>query len=390
MSGVVFVGGMVLMLGGGHRAEDHVVQVRHVAGDAVLRGVSSSFRFGKGGVGQDQGGGSLEAVSDPAELNFGNRKDARGVFEGVAGSVDQFRLDAVHQTASDALDRAPQQHDDRGGDDDADDRVRKREPDHHPDRPEDHREGSEPVQASMNAVRNEGRGADLLADSDSVDRDEFVAGEADQARQRHEPEVVQGLRVEQPVDGFHSSHDGGEGDDGDDEQSGEIFGAPEPVGIAAGRDAAAEDERDPQRDSSQGIGKVVDRVRQECDGPTDEEDQKLQNRRPQKDEKTDFQRPNTLRAGLEGVVDGVGRVMGVRDEEAIEKPFDPGRVRVTVFPVVMTMAVLMRVSMVVMVVLVAGRRVMIMLVVVVVVDRGVVRVIVGGAHAVASRSIWWW
>ena len=145
-----------------------------------------------------------------------------------------------------------------------------------------------------------------------------------------EPEVVQALRVEQPVDGFPRCDDGGEGNDDDDEQAGEVFGSAEAVGVAAGRDPAAEDERDPEWDRGEGVGEVVDRVRQEGHGAADQEDRELQKRGAEEEEETDLQRPNALGAGLQGVIDRIGGVMGVRDEQAIEEPFDPRRMRMPV------------------------------------------------------------
>lgn len=131
-----------------------------------------------------------EAVSDPAQLEAGKGDDAGGVFEGVAGSVDEVGFDAVHEAASDAVDGPPEQDDDRGGDDDADDRVREGKAEHDADGAQDDGERREPVQTVADPVCDEGSGADFLTDSDALDGDDFVAGEADETGDDNEPQVA--------------------------------------------------------------------------------------------------------------------------------------------------------------------------------------------------------
>ena len=67
----------------------------------------------------------------------------------------------------------------------------------------------------------------------------------------------------------------GQGDHRDDEQPGEVFGAAEAVGVAAGGGAPAQRERDPQRDRGQRVGEVVDGVGQQRDRPGERHDHQL-------------------------------------------------------------------------------------------------------------------
>ena len=161
------------------------------------------------------------------------------------------------------------------------------------------------------------------ADPDAVDGHGLVAGEADQAGDQHPPEVVQRLRVEQPVDRLPGGNDRRQRDDGDDEQPGQVFGAAVAVGVAPGGRPAAEHERDPERDRGQGVGEVVDGVGEQRDRTADEHDDQLQGGGAEQDEQADFHRPDALCAGLQGIVDRVGGVVAVRHEEAVEEALDP-------------------------------------------------------------------
>ena len=354
-----------------------VVEVGEGVLGVVAGIVEEFFDGGEGRVVDVEGCGSLKTVSYPAELDSGDGEDAGGGFEGVSCSVDQVWFDAIHESASDALDGSPEQDDDRGGDDDADDGIGEGEAEHHADCAEDDGEGGEPVEAGMDPVCDESRGADLLSDPDAIDGDDLVPGEADEASSRDKPKIVDFLRLQEPADGFPCRDDRGEGDDGNDEQAGNVLGPPEAVGVAAGGVSAAEDECDPQGDGGQGVGEVVDGVGEEGDGSADEEDEELQDRRREQDDQADLQGSDALRARLERVVDRVGGVVGVRDEQTVEESFDPCRVGMPVgfVPVPVLRAMPMPVL----------RRV------VVVVLGGLGGVIVVGAHEVISSAVrWWW
>ena len=151
-------------------------------------------------------------------------------------------------------------------------------PSENPGGAEDDGQGGEAVDPGVHAVGDQRRRADPSADPDAVDRHGLVAGEADQPGRDDPPQVVQRLRMEQPVDGLPGRDDGGEGDDRDDEQPGQVFGPAVAIGVAAVGGTAAQDECDPQRHGGQGVGEVVDGVRQQGHGTADEDHQELQDR----------------------------------------------------------------------------------------------------------------
>ena len=205
-----------------------------------------------------------------------------GILQCVAGPVDEVRLDAVHETAvhetavhetpADASDGSPEQDDDRGRDDEADDGVCQREAEHHADDAKHDGEGRESVQACVDVVRDVIGLADFLSDHSAVDGDDFVARKAEETGYCDEPEVVEALGVEQSVIGFPGDDDGGECNDSDNEEASEVFGASEAVGVMAGRDPPAKDECDPERNGDEGVGEVVDCAGQQGNGAAGEED----------------------------------------------------------------------------------------------------------------------
>ena len=116
-----------------------------------------------------------------------------GILQCVAGPVDEVRLDAVHETPADASDGSPEQDDDRGRNDEADDGVCQREAEHHADDAKHDGEGRESVQACVDVVRDESGIADFLSDHNAVDGDDFVARKAEETGYCDEPEVVEAL-----------------------------------------------------------------------------------------------------------------------------------------------------------------------------------------------------
>ncbi len=99
----------------------------------------------------------------------------------------------------------------------------------------------------MLAVCDQCGRVDLAANTDAVDGDELVADEADHACSGNEAEVLDVLGIGQTPDGLPPGEDSRKSDHQDDEQAGEILGAPVSVGVGPRGQASSEDERDPQR-----------------------------------------------------------------------------------------------------------------------------------------------
>ena len=139
----------------------------------------------------------------------------------------------------------------------------------------------------------------------------------------HPAEVGDGLGMDEPFDGFVAGDDRRQGDHRDDEQSGEVFDAAEPVGVAAGSGFCAERERNPERDRGQGVGEVVDGIRGQRDRSGDHHDGDLRDRRHAEHQQADFDRPDARGAGFQRAVDAVGGVMRVRREDLLDRAAQP-------------------------------------------------------------------
>ena len=74
------------------------------------------------------------------------------------------------------------------------------ESEHNTDGSDHDGEGRESIGAGVHAVGDERRRSDSSADSDAVDRDRFIADEADGAGGHQPAEVLDGLRVQQTID----------------------------------------------------------------------------------------------------------------------------------------------------------------------------------------------
>ena len=172
----------------------------------------------------------------------------------------------------------------------------------------------------MQSIGDEGGRADAAPDADAVDRDELVADEADEPGGGDPGDVIDPDGVDQAAHRFDRGDRGGQGDHGDHEQAGQIFGATEPVGVAAGGSAPAQGERDPQRDSGQRVGEVVDGVGQQRDRAGDQNDHQLRDRGGAERKQADLHRADTGGAGFQRPIDAVGGVVAVRCEDLPAPP----------------------------------------------------------------------
>ena len=94
------------------------------------------------------------------------------------------------QAAEHVAGRGAQHRQDRDGDEQADDRVGQREAQRDAAGAEQHGQRGESVGAGVQAVGDQRGRADLAADADAVERDEFVADEADEPGRGDPAEVL--------------------------------------------------------------------------------------------------------------------------------------------------------------------------------------------------------
>ena len=115
------------------------------------------------------------------------------------GGVDELGVDAVHEAAEHVADGGAQHGQDGDRDEQPDDGVGEREAKRDTASTEQHGQRGEAVGAGVQAVGDQGGRADLAADADAVDRDEFVADEPDEPGRGDPADVLDRDGVDEPA-----------------------------------------------------------------------------------------------------------------------------------------------------------------------------------------------
>jgi hypothetical protein len=291
-----------------------------------------------------------QLMADPAQPDLAGAEYPVGHPQGALGLVDEGWIDGVHQPPVDLAGRLAQHRQDGDGDEQADDRVGPVPADRDAARPHQHGQRGQPVGAGVQAVGDQRRRADLPASADPVPGRQLVAREADERRDGDRGQIGYVPRVQQPAERRVGGQRRGRRDGQHDHDPGEILGPAEAVGIAAGRRAAGQHERDRERHRGQRVGGVVQRVAEQRDRPGHHRHGRLNARgRPEHSER-DPQRSHALRAGFEGRVDLIGGLVRMRAQQ-VAQPGRPAVVVIAMAPVVVP-AVVMVVVIVIVVVIV--------------------------------------
>jgi hypothetical protein len=133
---------------------------------------------------------------------------------------------------------------------------------------DEYRQRSQAINAGVLAVGDHGIGADLLADPDLHDRDQFVADKADDGGGCDPGQIGQWLRINQLLERLNQNVSGAEANRDHNQDTGDVFRPAEAIGIAAGGGPARQVKRDQQRNRVERIAQVVDRIGQQRDTAT--------------------------------------------------------------------------------------------------------------------------
>src|SRR5438552_1377511 len=139
----------------------------------------------------------MEPVADPPRPRVGDVLDTRDVARRVEDLIQNLGLDPVEHPEEDRARGLPDEDEDRDRDRDASERVGERIARAHAEGADEHREARPAVDAGMLAVGDQRGAHDLSPDTNPEDRDRLVAGEAEERREDHRPEVLHGPRLEQ-------------------------------------------------------------------------------------------------------------------------------------------------------------------------------------------------
>jgi hypothetical protein len=183
----------------------------------------------------------------------------------------------------------------------------------------------------MQAVGDQRGRADLPSGADAIPGRQLVAREADERRDGDGNQVRHVPGVQQPVERRVGGQRRGRRDRQHDHDPGEVLGPPVAIGIATGRRAAGEQERDRERHRGERVGGVVQRVAEQGDRPRRGRHRRLDERgRPEHGER-DPQRSHALGAGFKGRVDLVGGLVRMRAQQVPQ----PGRQALVIVVVVL-------------------------------------------------------
>jgi hypothetical protein len=215
----------------------------------------------------DHTGLGTQPVADPAKADLFDLSHAGCHCNGGFSESGKFRVDGVHEASINAHSGGPEDKQDRDSDGKANDGVGLRESGQDAECAGDNSEGSEPVRSRVQTVGNKGRRADLPADADPVDGDQFVAAESDEAGGTDDPRIANWLGVEKPVHGLVARDNCRCCDHGHDEDACEVFGTAVAIGISPAWPSSAKPECNPERDRSQRVGEIVDGVNSSATDP---------------------------------------------------------------------------------------------------------------------------
>lgn len=117
-----------------------VIEIRNRELKMALGVFGHHFRHGQGRIGNHDATVTAKSMPNPPQPDGGNIQNPRCVCQSRPRPVYEFRFDAIHEPPADALHSAPQQSDDCRGNQEADERVGKREAEHDTERARHHGE----------------------------------------------------------------------------------------------------------------------------------------------------------------------------------------------------------------------------------------------------------
>ena len=143
---------------------------------------------------------SLQTVAEPANSHFAYIHHAVDVRGDVFGASHEIWIDRVQEALSDAPSRLEEHPKDDNADYKSDDRVSRSPADGNSGGADENRERGQAVGAGMKTVGDERGGPDTATHPKPVAGDDLVAYQPDACRGHHEGEVVDVVRVKEPLD----------------------------------------------------------------------------------------------------------------------------------------------------------------------------------------------
>ena len=269
-----------------------------------------------------------EAMTEPAHSRRFDATDARGFFGHPYQDVAKRGIDRVHQTAAHRARRVPADKQDGDADQQADNRIRNRSTQPHRDRADQDAERRKSIDLSVPTVGLERGRPDPPASTNPQDRDALVSEKANHGGDHDPPDVSQRRRIDQLLVGLPQCEKRAGDNNQDNRDARQILGAAVTVGVAPIGRPTPNQKRQPERNGSQRIRKIVDCVGEQTDRPALDRDDKLDSGGDAEAEKRKTEGPNAFGTTFESAVGA--RFMAVEMEDLAEKRQRSGPVDVPV------------------------------------------------------------
>ena len=165
----------------------------------------------------------VQPIADPTGTNFRSTNDPRHMLNCVADFVQSVGIDAIQYSKEDGLGSRPEDAQDRRRDRQPDEGVCQREFQPNPDGTSQDGQTREPIDPRMISVSDQRRAVDLPANPDPEDRDKLIPQETNDGGHRDRTDIADGLRIEDPIDGFIAGDHGTQQDQEYNRRPGQIF-----------------------------------------------------------------------------------------------------------------------------------------------------------------------
>src|SRR5215211_2174476 len=218
----------------------------------------------------------MESVPQPAGANLSDLLYLWRMSCSVANLIDNGGIDAVEHSRENLFCVLNDDTENRDRNHQTDERIGQRITDPDAKRADKYGKARPTVDTCVMAVRDQSGTIDVATDPDAEHRHAFVADKADDRSERDGPQICDVLWVEEAIDTFITGHDRAGQDDQQHRQAGQIFDAAVTEGEASARALARQQESNPERNGSGGIGEIVNGVGKQRDAAGERDDENLE------------------------------------------------------------------------------------------------------------------
>src|SRR5260221_242562 len=263
----------------------------------------------------------LQLVANPTETHIMDILYLWNATRCPLHRLDHLRVHGIHKTTPHGHGGILDNKQDGKGDQHANDRVSERKPEETSHSPNEHRKRGQSIHPRMLAVSYKCRRPDLTPDTHAQDCYPFIAHKPDDGGGHHPPDIAERLWMEKLLIALVSSHQRTRENDQDNDDASDILRTPIPIGVTAVGRSKGQCEGDPERNSGEGIRKVMDGIRQQAHTATQQGNQQLKQGRHAQCHERDFECPDAPIARLHRFVDlDLAVTVSVEERNDLDEP----------------------------------------------------------------------